>query len=204
MCARGYMYRAVFPPVADACRELQRFHFEPADLPKIEKIISEARRRRELSSRSSHSSPRRRRRVMPVPPLKRRRATAELPPSQPSTTAAPPSSQLAAAAPPPSQLAAAAAAAAAPDDSPPPRKRDRPTTRASRAAADDEAFDAADAAQTLGECTVCLDRTARVAMVPCGHVVLCAQCCRALREKGGLEKCCICRREVENTVAIRL
>ena len=46
VCADTCMYRAVFPPVADACRELQRFHFEPADLPKIEKIISEARRRR--------------------------------------------------------------------------------------------------------------------------------------------------------------
>ena len=142
-----------------------------------------------------------------TPNRRRRRADA---PS--STAAVPPQQDAAVAAETPSRRSrradarssAAAAAAAAPDDTPPPRKRDRPTTRASRAAADDEAFDAADAAQTLGECTVCLDRTARVAMVPCGHVVLCAQCCRALREKGDLEKCCICRQEVENTVAIRL
>ena len=143
-----------------------------------------------------------------TPSRRRRRADA---PS--STAAVPPQQDAAVAAETPSRRRrradARSSAAAAPDDTPspdtpPPRKRDRPTTRASRAATDDEAFDAADAAQTLGECTVCLDRTARVAMVPCGHVVLCAQCCRALREKGGLEKCCICRQEVENTVAIRL
>lgn len=46
------------------------------------------------------------------------------------------------------------------------------------------------------KCVVCLDRGARVAFVPCGHVVTCAVC------SSRIKCCCICRRNVERSISL--
>ncbi|GFR47662.1 hypothetical protein Agub_g9406, partial [Astrephomene gubernaculifera] len=45
-----------------------------------------------------------------------------------------------------------------------------------------------------GLCVVCMDRPRSVLLLPCGHLVLCGGCVRAVRERGGL--CPMCREKI--------
>ena len=44
-------------------------------------------------------------------------------------------------------------------------------------------------------CTICVDRRADTMALPCGHIVVCAQCSDVLAERGGLNArtCVVCR-----------
>jgi len=62
--------------------------------------------------------------------------------------------------------------------------------------ADQKPADVVDGASD--KCTICMDRTATIAMVPCGHLCCCEQCSR------GLASCPICRAPVTKTQVIYL
>lgn len=47
-------------------------------------------------------------------------------------------------------------------------------------------------------CAVCLEETAAVANIPCGHIATCQACAESLRD----ERCCICREQVTSTLQI--
>ena len=47
-----------------------------------------------------------------------------------------------------------------------------------------------------GKCVVCMDRAARIAMLPCGHLCCCEDCAR------GLAQCPVCRTPVQTTQRI--
>ena len=46
-------------------------------------------------------------------------------------------------------------------------------------------------------CKVCLDATASVLFLDCGHMVTCPMCAPALK------KCAVCRREIKGTIRTR-
>ena len=50
------------------------------------------------------------------------------------------------------------------------------------------------------DCVVCLERTAKTAIVPCGHVCLCVTCSRALTKLG--QPCPLCRRNMTGVIRI--
>ena len=53
-------------------------------------------------------------------------------------------------------------------------------------------------------CVVCLDRTRSHALVPCGHVCVCARCCEDLvADLDETRRCCpMCRTTIESTLRV--
>ena len=53
------------------------------------------------------------------------------------------------------------------------------------------------------QCVICLTNRARYASVPCGHLCMCGQCRRDLKnEQGGLSRCPLCKVAAKTTVCI--
>ncbi len=58
------------------------------------------------------------------------------------------------------------------------------------------------AAENEGACTVCLTNKPKVAMIPCGHLIMCGGCARSYYTNDPKSDCQICKRPVEGTLTI--
>ena len=49
------------------------------------------------------------------------------------------------------------------------------------------------------DCVICIERTARVVMIPCGHICLCKECWEELKERDDVRNCPVCGCRAQQT-----
>lgn len=68
---------------------------------------------------------------------------------------------------------------------------------------DEKTGDSSDEDEILDKCAICLDSTARVVLLPCGHLVFCVDCQAKFEAQNAQKSCPTCRTEYQRTITVR-